>query len=151
MLSDYEDIFALAQKCGEVPCWFDENGVPRFCAHHPRHCADIYATEVALLLISCQRCGFEMRGQVSYGPGSLTVSLATRVEEGSIHYGDPPTHDDHGEYCHAGCTMNCWDLRVIEFWRMKWNGPRFSWERASELEVELPDLRDPERIRYEDP
>lgn len=151
MLSGYEDIFALASRLSESPRWFDGNGVPRFCAHHPRYCADIYAHEVVLLLISCQACGREIPVQLSRSSMDdlrahmmklEKTSLAQRVKDGSIHYGDPPTHeDDRGEYCHAGCTMNCWDLRVVEFWHR----PDMEWTRVPELEIELPDLKDPNR------
>ena len=152
MLSSYEDLFALADRLGEKPRWFDENGVPRFVDHHPRHAADIYADEVALVLISCQRCGCEIPVQMSHSTGDdlratlmgrEPVTLAARVKDGTIHYGDPPVHnDDRPEYCHAGCTMSCWDLRVIEFWHR----PDWDWVRDLALEIELPDAAAPERL-----
>lgn len=151
MLSGYEDIFALADRLGEKPRWFDEHGVPRFCEHHPRHCPDIYATEAALVLISCQRCALEIHVQMSRSSGDdlrtdlmklPPTTLADQVRGGTIHYGDPPSHDSDGEYCHAGCTMNCWDLRILEFWtRASWD-----WERVTALEIELPDLRNEDRL-----
>lgn len=53
--------------------------------------------------------------------------------DGSLHYVDPPRRD----CCPAGPTMNCLDLQVLEYWR-KPEG-KLEWERASELEVLLPD------------
>jgi len=146
VLNAYEDIFALAERLGEKPRWFDENGVPRYCEHHPSSSADIYAVEVALVLISCQQCGVEMPVQMSHDLGDLLdrvpVSLAEAAREGTLHYGDPPAHDDGADYCHAGCTMNCWDLRVLEFWRRT----GFEWERVAALEIELPGARDSDRV-----
>ncbi len=153
MLGDYEDIFVLAMRLGETPRWFDEHGVPRFCDHHPSSCPDIYATEVALVLISCQRCGLKLPVQMSRGPGDVLrhdrITLTELVKDGTIHYGDPPAHEDRGDYCHAGCTMNCWDLRVIEFW-CRSGSLGFEWARVPELEIELPDARDPERVVHEE-
>lgn len=154
MLNSYDDLFALADRLSEKPRWFDVHGVPRFCDHHPRHCPDIYADAVALIVISCQSCGREIPVQMSHGSGEALrahmmgledVALAQRVKDGTLHYGDPPAHeDDRGEYCHAGCTMNCWDLRVLEFWAR----PEFDWARFSALEIELPDLHDPNRKEF---
>ncbi len=33
--------------CVAKPLWWDKNGVPRFAAHHPKLCSNIYADEVA--------------------------------------------------------------------------------------------------------
>lgn len=174
MLGDYEDILALVRRYNDLrghllvplkPLWWDEHGVPRFCEHHPRHCPDIYADEVALVLISCQLCGTEMPVQMSHSASSARLhqmvivsgvlgvkaseiklpppsSLAEAVDNESIHYGDPPYHEVEGRFCHAGCTMNVWDLRVIEFWHR----PNREWIRVPVLEVDLPDLVDPERV-----
>lgn len=78
-------------------------------------------------------------------------SLSDLVRSGAVHYGDPPNVD----CCAAGPTMNCLDLRVVEFWT---RGPIVSgqledaikameWRRVPELEVELPDTTDPELAR----
>ena len=53
--------------CVVIPRWWDAHGTPRFCDHHPQHSADIYATEVALLRISCQGCGHEFLVQMTNG------------------------------------------------------------------------------------
>lgn len=146
MLSTYDDLFALAARLGEKPRWFDSNGAPRFCDHHPDHCPNIYARGVALLLIACQRCGAEASVQLSstLGHGDFPRS----IEDGTIAYGDPPTHDvpgSAGTYCHAGCTMSSWTLRVLEFWRAR-GTVGGTWERVPALEIELPDTHDTHRI-----
>jgi hypothetical protein len=74
-------------------------------------------------------------------------SLTMRVKDGAIHYGDPPRHEhgqgriDIGGTC-AGDTMNCWDLKVMEFWTRE---KTHSWRRVPELEIDLPDMTDSER------
>jgi hypothetical protein len=153
--------------------WWDENGVPRLAPHHPELCPDIYATEVVLLQIACQACKKEFPVQMSWDAGGellerakafamveraigamphaakpqmLAVnSLSGFVKAGTIHYGDPPHHD-----CASGVTMNCDDLRVIEFWSRAAdaNDPKTygrDWRRVAELEIELPDAKDPDR------
>jgi hypothetical protein len=137
MHAAYEDI--LDAVGGKAPLWWDQNGVPRFRPHHPDLASDIYAAEVALLRIACQRCLLEQLVQMTWSPTDVireeSVSLADSVRDGTIHYGDPPRHDDRGEFCHAGCTMNVWDLKVEEFWTRE----GFDWVRVPELEVTLPD------------
>jgi hypothetical protein len=203
MLADYEDIIEAASEgirerhreqhnefsrtcegwhandchCVEQPLWWDENGVPRYKPHHPKLCPDIYATEIALLRISCQSCDTEFEVQMSWSEhadlmslvnamrmiksatgvslhvGPRTISTATalseRVKDGSIHYGDPPRHG-HGQgkiniggTC-SGDTMNCWDLKVMEFWR-RGDKKIHDWNRVAELEIDLPDMQDEER------
>ena len=152
MLHDYDDIRA---RVGTEPRWYTETGVPRYCAHHPKECPDIYADEVALLEIECQACGESFDVQMSSDEAAsmlrvavwarrLGVTLvADRIKEiaaehalsrfakdGSIHFGDPPRHN-----CAAGETMNCNDIQVIEFWRRV----NFEWVRVPELEGVLPD------------
>jgi hypothetical protein len=56
MHHDYSDITNLTDN---NPLWYDENGVPRYCAFHPSHLANIYAGEAALVLIECQGCRTE--------------------------------------------------------------------------------------------
>jgi hypothetical protein len=164
MRASYADILKITAR---DPQWWDEHGVPRFCDHRPEFCADIYADEVALVLISCQACGREIPVQMSrssmdhvresifrewrmlkkglpYEPAQPTI-LADSVRSGAIHYGDPPWHlDDRNEFCHVGGTMNVWDLKVLEFWSRA--NDRREWQRVPELEIDLPDLGDPERV-----
>ena len=200
MLADYEDIIEQASEgirefhreqhneisreceswyegdchCVHQPLWWDENGVPRYKAHHPSLCPNIYATEVVLLRISCQSCDVEFEVQMSWSQSSEIMalaratevirratgirvhvgdgmiksrSLAELVKDGSIHYGDPPRHE-HGDgriHIGGGCAgdvMNCWDLKVMEFWRRE---KVHDWKRVAELEIELPDMTAEER------
>lgn len=156
MRAGYDDIHALAQRLGEQPRWWDMHGVPRYIEHHPSHAADIYANEVALLRISCQLCGTKqlvqmtrssmdsIRSQIHAEWAALSrgapkpdvgpSSLAELIRVGTIHYGDPPHHDVDGEFCHAGCTMNCDDLAIVEYWHREAG----DWQRNSELEGDLP-------------
>jgi hypothetical protein len=146
---EYPDIAALAGRCtyDRQPQWWDENGVPRFAPHHPTLCPCIYAIEVVLLKISCQSCGQEFLVQLSVSemtrvrhmrlyPKNPYRTLEDRVCDGSIHYGDPPRHDDN-DNCGAGASMNCWDLAVVQFWRRT-----DEWIRKPELEIELPDMKE---------
>ena len=52
-------------RCEAKPLWYDQSGTPRFKAHHPDLCADIYADEVALVRIACQACAHEFLVQLS--------------------------------------------------------------------------------------
>lgn len=132
MHCNYGDILS---RCGR-PLWWDEAGVPRHEVFHPSKCHDIYAREVALLDIRCQGCGHLFLVALSM---SLVVrvlksglpSLAKRIEEGTVHYGDPPNLP----CCPGGATMNCLDIQVMEYWRLD----RFKWVRDKSLEVVLPD------------
>lgn len=160
MRAGYEDIIAIADKLGLQPLWWDDHGVPRYAEHHPDHRPDIYADEVVLLRIACQLCGTQQLVQMTWGkmddarvkiyaewaalsrgapkPDVGTGGLAESIRVGTIHYGDPPHHtDDRGEFCHAGCTMNCEDLAVVEYWRRD-QGSSHEWQRHAELEIELP-------------
>lgn len=172
MLQSYDDIIAIAREARRPIGWWDENGVPRFAVHHPSLCPDIYATEVALVVVACQACMREFSVQMSWSAGgevwtraraiadvaraldvgisdlplSLhrpTSGLAGRIKDGTIHYGDPPHHDS----CAAGVTMNVWDLHVLEFWSRNHTqaGYRSDWQRVPELEVVLTDAADIER------
>lgn len=46
----------ILERVPEPPSWWDENGVPRHGPIRPELVADFYASEAALLLISCQCC-----------------------------------------------------------------------------------------------
>lgn len=125
MKHHYHDI---VEKLG-TPSWWDENGTPRYCPFGPEHNADIYARQVALLLIQCQSCGHEFTVCMSSGP--LEVPLSKRIDDHSIHYGDPP----NTSCCAGGATMNSDPRRVVELWHR----PQMKWERAAEYEREIPD------------
>jgi hypothetical protein len=58
-------------------------------------------------------------------------TLAQRITDDSLHYGDPPFHPLDSQ-C-SGTTMNCDDLRVVEYWVRD----RFTWERKPEFEMGL--------------
>jgi hypothetical protein len=55
--------------------------------------------------------------------------LAEAILDGSLHYGDPP----NVRCCEVGPSMNCVDVRVLEFW----SRPSFEWARDASHEVEM--------------
>jgi hypothetical protein len=128
MLASYDDI---RDRIPDPPLWYDENGVPRYESHHPKFCPNIYADEVILLEIECQACHERFMVQMCSGRWRFrdgTLAWVTFKPDGCLrapHYGDPPRHDR----C-AGDTMNCDDLRVVEFWE-RWPD---EWQRVPELE-----------------
>jgi hypothetical protein len=118
-----------------APLWYDENGTPRYDPFTPRMTANIYASEVVLYEIVCQSCGetflvadswHVMDDMVSRVP---VGSVRQAVEERTLHYGDPP-HHKRGEHLCGGTTMNCDDLRTVEFWQRD----ALDWERVPSLE-----------------
>jgi hypothetical protein len=117
------------------PKWWNEYAAPRYVEFSPRHVANIYADYCALVLIACQACGHEY--QVAFSGAEFNDrDLASLIRSGAIHYGDPPNF-----CCHGGATMNCEDLRVLEYWTRKTNVFR-EWKRLPNLEIVLPDGRD---------
>jgi len=125
----YKDI---RDRIAESPKWWDEEAVPRYCDFSPKETANIYRNEVALVLIACQAC--ERRFKVAFSRGAFHShpTLEAYIRNGSLHYGDPP----NVECCPAGATMNCDDLKVLEYWRQsKQTG--YEWVRVPELEVVL--------------
>lgn len=159
MRATYDDIRALADKLSEKPRWWDTHGVPRYVDHHPEYAADIYAHEVALLRIGCQRCGTPQLVQVTWSnmnsiraqihaewaalsngakkPDVRRSSLAESIRTGTLSYGDPPYHEVDGEFCHAGCTMSSDDLAIVEYWH-KSEETKWEWKRDAVLEITLP-------------
>ena len=131
-MQSYPDIVS---KLGQ-PLWYDEAGCPRYAPFKPRLCNNIYAHEAALVEIACQECG--QRFQVAISRDSLDTwriwaSIAT---DQSLHYGDPPCFD-----CVAGATMNCIDLRVLEYWyRDAETG--YDWVRDEKFEIVLEEPDD---------
>lgn len=133
----YNDI---RSRIAEPPRWFDENGVPRYDDFSPRDVANIYAREAVLVRIACQGCGarFDVafsRDRIGWKCGKMVElpPLADSIRDGSLHYGDPPNIG----CCPAGPTMNCDDLRVLEYWRRSKSG--FDWDRDGALERPLAD------------
>jgi len=137
MTQDYHDILS---RISDPPLWWTANGVPRWCEFHPTAGSNPYAREVALLRIACQSCGHEFDAEVTWyehshhwnGDREEPLSSPTRIKE--LHYGDPPNI----KCCPPGYTMNCIDLRVLQFW----SRDRARWERCPELEVELNNIED---------
>jgi hypothetical protein len=137
MHQPYKDI---TSKLGD-PIWWDENAVPRYCEFEPRQAADIYAREVALVLIQCQDCRHRFRVAISFSylnwnwnDGKPGPSLAESIKSNAISYGDPPNIG----CCPAGPTMSSDEISVLEFWHF--NTKTFEWERDSSLEITLPSI-----------
>ena len=135
MHANYDDI---RSRINEPPIWFDEVAVPRYVEFAPAHLSNIYAKEAALVLIACQACG--TRFKVAFSRSTMddvydrmanrsSQRLAEAIRAGTIHYGDPPNIG----CCPAGPTMNCDDLRVIEFWHR----PDLEWVRDGSLEMAI--------------
>jgi hypothetical protein len=134
----YEDILQLTER---EPIWFDEYAVPRFCEFSPKAIANIYADECALVLIQCQECHTEF--QVAFSESKVNIhklliqkalgrkmgTLAESIRSHAIHYGDPPNIG----CCGAGATMNCDDIKVLQYFRRS----RFDWKRDKRLEIDL--------------
>lgn len=147
MHNSYTDIRERALPA--EPQWWDERAVPRYCAFAPNEVADIYSDEAALVEIQCQACQHVFL--VAFSSSSIQrmndylqakgVGREMAIEEmerfrisvnvAALHYGDPPNIG----CCPSGPTMNCDDIRVIEFWSKE----RFDWKRRPELEVVLAD------------
>lgn len=121
----YSDI---TSRIAEPPSWWDENGTPRYGEFSPDRSPNIYADQVALLLIACQACGQEFRVEMNAGYWSRDTNRAPR----EWHYGDPPRHDCVGD------TMNCNDMAVLEFWTRR---HARNWERHPLLEVPVDDAQ----------
>lgn len=132
MHHDYRDILKLTKR---KPLWWDENGVPRFCRFHPRLTANIYASYTCLLLIACQNCNVMFQVCMSWNDEpSFKKDFDIRL----VHYGDPPN-----ACCGTGATMNCFDLKVLQWWERKNHHTLlFDWARVKDNEVELPDFQE---------
>jgi len=126
MNRNYEDILS---KIAAEPFWWDENAVPRFCDFHPSK-LDIYASEAAFCLISCQDCRKEFKVAFSWYKLSDDVSLHLRVKDDHLEYGDPPNIN----CCDAGPTMNSIMMQVLEFWQ---RDGKHDWVRNPELEIKF--------------
>lgn len=100
--------------------WYDENGVPRYCAFSPQQTAYFYAHEAALVLIECQSCATEFEvaftelnlRHVLWEGSKKIKNVSDLIANGSIHYGDPPNI----RCCGAGPTENSVPIRVLEYW-----------------------------------
>ena len=115
----------IRSRIVEPPKWWDEYAVPRYDDFAPRQAANIYAREAGLLLVECQACRTSFRVAMSGGRGSIAAAIRDR----SLHYGDPPNI----RCCEGGPSMNCVEVRMLEYWRRE----DFDWERDPALEVGL--------------
>lgn len=125
----YEDI---RSRLGE-PLWWDEQCVPRYDPFTPR-LMGVYDNWVCLYEIACQNCGQEFKVAESWRIFDLKEGKrreeVTADEVAALHFGDPPAHGCIGD------TMNCDDLRVLEFWH---RNEDFEWVRLPALEIALQD------------
>ena len=127
MNQEYHDI---TSRLGE-PIWYDECGVPRYDPFEPGMCNNIYANEAALLWIACQDCGKRFCVALStMGWRRKRAGIARSIAERMIHYGDPPHHDCIGD------TMNCEDIRVLEYWH-RGQDTGHEWVRDTDYEVDV--------------
>lgn len=132
----------IRSRITEPPTWWDMNGTPRWGDFHPTQSPDIYTREAVLLEIQCQCCRqpFRVELHADFDLMHRTQSetpLADAIKNKSIHYGDPPHHDDPQDPS-WGCTgnsMNVYDMRVLEYWRQ--TRPEHEWKRDADLEVEI--------------
>jgi hypothetical protein len=134
MFTSYDDV---TSKIPEKPQWWDEHGVPRYIVFTPRHAANIYADEVALLSIACFGCLTEYRVSITNRDFPVEVRgnlpVAGAIRDGSIDYCDPP----NSGCCGVGPSTGCYNLRVLEYWSRQ--VPHREWTRDATLEIELPE------------
>lgn len=131
MLNSFDDI---RSRITEPPTWFDCNGVPRYGDFHPTLSPNIYADQVLLYEIACQACNARFLVEENWSSmdfnciahGRPNPTLQDRVVNVDIHFGDPPCWD-----C-AGATMNCIDIKTVQFWDRE-NEDR-EWERQPNME-----------------
>ena len=110
MLNSFKDI---KQRIKEDPTWYDCNGTPRYGKFHPIMSPNIYASQVLLVKIACQACGKIFLVEMNYSmQDEIYLKYPHKFSVDKVpHYGDPPSHPD----C-SGVTMNCDDLKVVEYW-----------------------------------
>jgi len=128
----------ILERCGP-PLWWDEAAVPRYLPFAPDQSHDIYAREVALVEIRCQNCGESFRVAFSRSPirdveTGKRGTLAAHIKQGWLHYGDPP----NARCCAAGRSMNCEDVRVLEYWHRDLRSGSREWARDERYEIALP-------------
>jgi hypothetical protein len=132
--AEYDDILSLIPK---PPEWWDENGVPRYCAFHPHECADIYADEAVLVLIRCQSCSREFHVAMTHlairekevGEPSFRECIPKR----DVEYGDPPNVG----CCLSGPSMMSVTECVLECWERVLSPDGTKWVRLPEFEVNV--------------
>lgn len=133
MKADYADI---RSRITEQPTWFDKAGTPRYGEFSPGSTPSIYADEAALVLIECQACAATFRVAFDCDKQQTILrnvpTLAARISDGAIGYGDPPRHGCSGD------TMTSNAVSVLEYWRKD----RFDWVRDPTFEVRFEEAPD---------
>lgn len=125
MRPEYKDIL---DRIPYAPTWFDDHGVPRYCAMHPDKLG-VYDDEAVFYRIRCQACGEEF----NVGQGSSFLSgrrMREEFERGlDPYYGDPPRHVDRrtGSTRCAGDTMVSDTIGILAYWQREHGG---DWERV---------------------
>lgn len=128
----YEDLMALTP---EPPTFFQKDGVPRWEAFEPGRSTDVYSVEAVTMEISCQVCDARFHVLMERESHGGKKTLAERILDGSIHYGDPPNTG----CCDCGPSMNSEPVRILGHWsRTGWE-----WTRDPSLEVSMRRLGDP--------
>lgn len=132
MNRSYEDLMALTSV---KPSFFQKDGVPRWGAFQPGTSTDVYAVEAVIMEISCQSCDGRFHVLMERRSHGEPTTLAQRIADGSIHYGDPPNVG----CCPGGPSMNSEPVRILEYWSRE----RMDWTRNSSLEVPMRRMGDP--------
>lgn len=131
MLRRYSDLLVLGK-----PQWYDDQGVPRYCAFHPSKCG-VYDIHVALMVIKCQACPATFKVASSWARHNGTsIHFPTTHDAGSFHWADPPFHQG----C-MGETMMSDTLSIHEFWSRN-----TVWERRPEFERDYPERGEEELV-----
>ncbi|HUB94795.1 MAG TPA: hypothetical protein VL993_02700 [Stellaceae bacterium] len=149
MFNHYADILS---RIAEPPKWWDEQGVPRYCAFGPDAIANIYAHECVLLAIECSGCGQTIiaalddhqANNVLRVPGKETPrrKIADLIRAGELDCGDPPNVG----CCRGGPSTGALTRRVLQYWARYQDsyGPlgsirfvrgSFDWQRDRSLEL----------------
>lgn len=132
MNRSYEDLLSLTS---EPPSFFQKDGVPRWAAFEPGRSTDVYAVEAMTLEISCQACDARFHVLMERRSHGETKTLADRIRDGTIHYGDPPSVG----CCLSGSSMNSEPVRVLGYWSRE----TFEWTRDRSLEIAFRRFGDP--------
>jgi hypothetical protein len=128
----------IRSRITEPPTWWDSNGTPRWGVFEPKQCPSIYAKEVVLVEVQCQSCAQSFHVEMHTDLTDLycaNTTLADRIRNKIVHYGDPPFHCDPSDpsYGCTGNSMNVYDVRVLEYWGRQGR----EWVRNRDLEIEI--------------
>lgn len=132
MNRSYEDLMSLTPA---RPSFFQKDGVPRWGTFQPGVSTDVYAVEAVVMEISCQSCDGRFHVLMERRSHGDPTTLAQRIADGSIHYGDPPNVD----CCLGGPSMNSEPVRILEYWSRE----RMDWTRDPSLEIHMRRMGDP--------